>query len=138
MMKKLSYPALSGIVACATLLMVANTTRAAEVAFTADVFDNVTDVSTNGTLVTAVNLGQGDNDVGVNSGTPTTPVVVNGVNFGADSGDGVGFFVVDAGGAVAPGTFKANDGNDFGTAASYDPTVDPIYWPLGGRWQRTT
>ncbi len=101
------------------------TASAAVISFSSASFTNANQVSNNGTLVQAVNLGQGNAGVGVNSGVATSAVTVNGVTFGPDSGDGVGFFVVDAGGAVAPGTFKANDGNDFNSTAYYDDT-NPI------------
>ncbi|XAL98339.1 PEP-CTERM sorting domain-containing protein [Phycisphaeraceae bacterium D3-23] len=109
----------------ATLLAVLGTGAAsgAVVSFSSAAFTNANQVSNNGTLVQAANLGQGNDSGGVNSGVATSAVTVNGVTFGPDSGDGVGLFVVDAGGAVAPGTFKADDGNDFNNLGFHDDTV---------------
>ena len=126
MKSTVSYLASGGLVV-ALLLGGASGADAAVISFSSQAFTNANQISTHGTLVQAVNLGQGNDSGGVNSGVATTPVTVNGVTFGADSGDGVGFFVVDAGGAVAPGTFKANDGNDFrSSTVIYNSAVNPI------------
>lgn len=70
---------------------------AAVVNFTVADFDNVSQVSTTGTLVEAWNLGSASDgdDVASNAGAPGD-VTINGVTFASDPGDGTGQFYVAA------------------------------------------
>lgn len=79
-----------------SLLALSVTSRAAVVSYTSQLFTNATDVSTNGTLVKAVNLGKGGG-TGTNNGPATTVVVINGVTFSSDSGTGTSDFADSAG-----------------------------------------
>lgn len=85
---------------------------AAAITYSAETFTNANQVSTDGTLVQALNLGQGGG-TGASNGTPTAAVTVNGVIFASTPGDGSELFVV-------------NSSGDTFDAATHVPANDPI------------
>ncbi|MBC8342183.1 MAG: hypothetical protein H8E63_11055 [Proteobacteria bacterium] len=80
----------------AMTLAVSTAAHAASIAWTSDVFDNVTDVSTTGSLITALNLGNNTPHAQSNNGNPTAAVAVNGVTFASTPGDGSDLFIVNS------------------------------------------
>ncbi|MBX2852295.1 MAG: PEP-CTERM sorting domain-containing protein [Phycisphaeraceae bacterium] len=109
--------------ASALMIVGAGSASAAVISFSAADFTNVNQVSTNGALVEAVNLGQGSAG-DVNNFVPTSAVVLNGVTFASDPGNGTGQFVVD-GGVATLNTFRSGASNDAFNANAF-PGSSPI------------
>ncbi|MEM6258667.1 MAG: PEP-CTERM sorting domain-containing protein [Planctomycetota bacterium] len=108
--------------ASALIIIGTSSASAAVVSYSSADFTNVNQVSANGTLVEAVNLGHGDPGGVTSAGVATTAVVLNGVTFASDPGDGSGQFVVDSG-STTPGTFRSGQSNDANNVNAYNPAT---------------
>ena len=112
--------------ASALMIMGAGSASAAVISWSAQTFDNANQVSTTGSLVEAINLGQGNAVGGANNGVATSAVTVNGVAFASNGGSATP--VVASGGTVFDaGTHVPADDPIVGLAdADADALLDSV------------